>query len=247
MFYEDVRVARGETVSGLAAAYGYKPSAWSLIWNDPRNATVVAMRKVPEHLQIGDILQVPIPWKVISKTLTMQPRGGLMVATRDGELGRRLTWVQTVYQHNQPVPATTPFCVDGCPADDNLPFYWTNAEIAADPSLRKRFSDYSQRSAPSAAMGTTKWRAVLSLAAVTGRRVTVWNSLVWGWDMTPANAITLVGPRAATGPEVTGHLHLLRTGQGTGPLTFGRAGWTFRTPPVELGDFPLPATTTRYA
>jgi hypothetical protein len=44
-----------------------------------------------------------------------------------------------------------------------------------------------------------------------------------------------------------GLLHLLRTGKGTGPLTFDRAGWTFRTPPVELGDFPLLATTTRRA
>jgi hypothetical protein len=228
MFYEDVRVQKGETASGLAAAYAHKASDWGKVWNDPKNASLLARRKIPEHLQIGDILQIPIPWKVVTKTLTKQPRGGKLEATRDGELGTRVTWVQTVYQHNQPVPATTPFCVDGCPADDNLPYYWTDAEIAADSSLRKRFTDYSQRSAPSAAMGTTKWRAVLSLAVVTGNRVTVWNSLVWGWNMTPANVITLVGPRAAAPDEVAGHLNLLRRGVGTGPVTFGKAGWTFR-------------------
>lgn len=154
-----------------------------------------------------------------------------MIAERDGELGERLTWVQTVYQHNQSILGTTPFCVDGCPADDNAPFYWTAAEIAGSPGLRKRFEDYSQRNPPTAANGTTKWRAVLSLGVVTGRRVTVWNSLVWGWNMTNTNDITPIGPRAATAQEIAGHLNLLRNGRGTGPLTFGKAGWTFRSAP----------------
>lgn len=228
MFCEDVRIEKGETVAGLAAAYGYKTAEWTKVWGHPRNAPLVARRKVPEQLQIGDVLQVPIPWKVISKVLTKQSRGAEMIAARDGELGTRLTWVQTVYQHNQPVTATTAFCVDGCPADDPLPFYWTEGEIGVDATLRKQFKDYSQRNAPSAALGTTKWRAVLSLAVVTGKRVTVWDSMVWGWDMTPANVITGVGPRAATAPEVGGHLNLLRKGTGTGSVAFGKGGWTFR-------------------
>src|SRR5262249_11817698 len=62
MFYEDVRVQRGETVSGLGVEYGYKASEWRKIWDDPKNSALVAKRKVPEQLQIGDILQVPIPW-----------------------------------------------------------------------------------------------------------------------------------------------------------------------------------------
>lgn len=73
--------------------------------------------------------------------------------------------------------------------------------------------------------------AVLSLAVVTRTRVTVWHSLVWGWDMTPANVITVVGPRTATPNEVAGHLNLLRKGVGTGPVTFGKLGWTFRAAP----------------
>jgi hypothetical protein len=232
MFYEDVRVERGETMWGLAVAYGYKGPDWTKIWNNPRNAGLIARRKAPEQLQIGDIVQVPIPWKVTTWTLGAQSRGGQMEAERDGELGKRLTWVQTVYRHNQPIgPNPNPFCVDACTPDDNLPFYWTNGEVAADPNLRKRFRDYSSRNPPTARMGTTKWRAVLSLATVTKQRVTVWNSLVWGWDMTPANVVSIVGPRDATAHEVGGHLNLLRKGLGTGPLTFGKAGWSFRSAP----------------
>src|SRR5262245_23816082 len=100
MFYEDVRVEKGETVSGLAAAYGHKASDWKTIWNDPRNATVVAMRKVPEKLGIGDTLCIKIPWKMTSKTLTKEARGGNLEVLRDGEPGKRITWVQTVYQSN---------------------------------------------------------------------------------------------------------------------------------------------------
>src|SRR6476620_1371644 len=148
MFYEDVKVKGGETVSGLAAAYGYKVSEWEKIWRHPRNLDVVARSGVPERLQIGATLHVPISWTVVKKTLTPKPDGAAIVVERDGELGKRLTWVQTVYQHNQPVAGTQPFCVDGCPADDNLPFYWTDAEIGADKNLRKSFSDYSSRGHP---------------------------------------------------------------------------------------------------
>lgn len=232
MFYEDVLVVKGETVSGLGMAYGYKASDWRIIWNDPKNVALVSKRKVPEQLGIGDTLCIKIPWKMTSKVMTKQPRGGSMEAERDGEPGKRLTWVQTVYRHNQPIgPNPNPFCVDGCTPDDDLPFYYTETEIKTDPTRLGRFYDYSQRSPPTAAQGTTKWRAVLSLAAVTKLRVTVWGSIVWGWDMTPANAIVTVGPRSATNQEVLGHLNLLRKGSGTGPLTFGKAGWTFREAP----------------
>jgi hypothetical protein len=228
MFYEDVRLEPGETVSGLVSAYGYKAAEWQKIWTDPKNAALVASRKVPEKLQIGDTMWIKIPWKMTSTVMTKQPRGGSMQAKRDGEPGRRITWVQTVYQHNQPVAATGAFCVDGCPADDNLPFYYTETEIKADRTRLNQFYDYSQRNPPTVAQGTTKWRAVLSLAVVTKLRVSVWGSIVWGWDMTPANVITTVGPRTATALEVQGHLNLLGKGSGTGPLTFGKAGWLFR-------------------
>jgi hypothetical protein len=191
----------------------------------------VTLRLTAANLKAGDTLNIPIPWKVTKKSLTKTAHGATMKAERDGELGKQLSWVQTVYQHNQPVAGTTPYCVDGCPADDDRPFYWTNAEIKADPQLRKKFRDTSGRPAPAAAAGTTMWRAIVSLAVITKHRVTVWNSLVWGWDMTPAGVVTTVGPRAAKPAEFTGHLLLLRKGVGTGPLTFGKAGWKFRSPP----------------
>jgi hypothetical protein len=247
MFYEDVKVKRGETVSGLGVAYGYKASEWRKIWDHPRNLHVVARSRVPERLQIGEMLYVPISWMVVTKTLTPKPDGAAIVLERDGELGKRLTWVQTVYQHNQPIGATQPFCVDGCPADDNLPFYWTDAEIAADKNLRKRFSDYSHRPRPTAAMGTTRWRAVVSLAVVTDQRVSIWNSIVWGWNLPVIGPPSVVGPRPATGHEVQGHLNLLRKGLGTGPLTFGTGGWTFQLAPMEIGDFPTPSRDVQYA
>jgi hypothetical protein len=228
MFYEEVQPRSADTVSALAVAYGYKVTDWPRIWNDPRNARLVGERVKPEALRLMDVLHVPIPWRITSKSLVARQRGGELIAERDGEPGERLAWAQTVYQHNQPLAGTTAFCVDGCPADDDLPFYWTTDEVGGDPGLRKRFADYSVRNPPTAAQGTTRWRAVLSLAVATGRRVTIWNSLVWGWDMTPAGRITVVAPRAATETEIAGHLNLLRNGRGTGPQSFSGSGWTFR-------------------
>lgn len=232
MFYEDYRIKRGDTISRIGMAYGYKPQEWKKIWDDPKNIGLKSSRKIPEHVQPNDIVCIPIPWRVRSKSLTRESDGATMVAERDGELGTQLTWVQTVYRHNQPIgPNPDPFCVDACTPDDDLPFYWTNSEIKADPNLRKTFSDHSSRPPPTADMGTTKWRAVVSVAVVTEKRVTIWDSTVWGWDMDPDGTVGIVGPRDATGAEVSGHLNLLRKGVGTGPLTFTKAGWSFRTTP----------------
>jgi hypothetical protein len=229
MFYEDVIVLPGETVYGLSEAYGHKGTEWRKIWDDPRNAGVKGMRKVPEKLGIGDILWVEIPWAVTEWTLIAQPDGATMRALRDGEPGTRITWVQTVYQSNQPVTGTTAHCVDGCPADDPLPFYYTKDELKEQPKRRNEFFDYShRRNPPARALGPTRWRAVLSVAVVTGQRVSLWDSQVWGWDMSPTKEITILGPRDATKQEVDGHINLLRTGKGTGPVDFGRAGWSFR-------------------
>lgn|GEM_PF-4455197 len=249
MFYEDYRVRRGDSISGIAKAYGYKALDWKKIWEDPGNSGLIDKRGTPENIQPGDQLNIPIPWRVVTKQLTGMSDGAQMVVERDGELGKQLTWVQTVYQHNQPAPSTQPYCVDGCPADDDLPFYWTNSEIASDPTLRKRFIDRSRRPPPSAAQGTTKWRAVVSLAVVTEKRVTVWNSLVWGWNMETDGTVTTIGPRAATLTELDGHLNLLRKGIGTGPLTFGKAGWTFREaqPVRRFNEFISPRSSSALA
>ena len=243
MYYEDVKVKKGETVSGLGMNYGYKSSEWRKIWDDPKNAALVKKRGKPEHLQIGDIVDIPIPWRTVTRHLTTDANGVSFLVQRDGQAGKRMRWVQTVYQHNQPVAATTPFCVDGCPADDSLPFYWTDGEVASPPQwikdfsgdpkvqLSKTFGDRPSRGAPSAAQGTTKWRAIVSIAVVTDNRVTVYDSWVWGFDLTAAGVSSKVGPRAANAQEVQGHLHLLGIGKGTGAGTFGTQGWTFRKPP----------------
>lgn len=231
MFYESVKVQAGETMAKLCMAYGHPVADLPKIWADMRNAPLRALRKTADRVQAGDVVNIPIPWRITKKLLSKQARGASVLAERDGEPGERLVWVQTVYQHNQPVPGTSPFCADGCPADDNEPFYYTAAEVAADPMRSKQFYDYSQRNPPTAKQGGTMWRAILSLALVTGKRVTVWDSLLWGWDMTPANVITTVGPRVVTPLEFSGHLALLREGHGTAKRSFAKDGWTFRAAP----------------
>jgi hypothetical protein len=232
MFLEEVEVKAGDTIASLAADYGYHLGTWIKVWNHPKNAALVALRKTPERLQVGDRVMIPIPWKVNAKTLVAVARGATINVDRDGDRGKALSWVQTVYRHNQPIgPNPNPFCVDGCTPDDDLPFYWTDAEIAASPNLRTHFSDTPSRNAPSVAMGITKWRAIVSIAAVTKKRVTVWDSLVWGFDMTPAGVVTTVGPRKATAHEVAGHLNLLKNGVGTSGVKFTDQGWRFRAAP----------------
>lgn len=247
MYYEDVIVKGGDTVSGLSVAYGHKASAWQGIWDAHENLSLRAERGKPEAIRARDVLMTPIPWRVVSKSLTVKPTGVLFVVKRNGGRGKRLRWVQTVYQHNQPIGATSAHCVDGCPADDNDPFYWTDAELTANASLRLEFRDHPKRPAPTAANGTTRWRAILSIGVVTGKRVTVYDSMVWGFNRKPSGTVTKVGPRLATGSEVRGHLALLRKGKGTGADTFGKQGWTFRTPPRQVGDFPMPNRAVRYA
>jgi hypothetical protein len=260
VYYEDVKVKKGETVSGIGAEYGYNVADWRKIWDDPKNHALVKKRVKPEHLQIDDVLWVKIPWHTVTRIVTATANGASILVQRDGGAGKRMSWVQTVYQHNQPIGSTAPFCVDGCPADDDLPFYWTDAEIASPPTwvqnfagdpkveLSKTFADSAGRGAPTAAMGTTKWRAIVSIAVVNEKRITVYGSLVWGFDLTPAGISTKVGPRAATHHEREGHLNLLRNGIGlwiidftvlgfpvhlalTNPFSFGAQGWTFRSPP----------------
>jgi hypothetical protein len=229
MFYEGVMVKSGETVSGLAAAYGYRAAEWRRIWDNTRNSALVARRGTPERLQVGDVVHIPVPWTMTSKSHVVTTVGSGLIVKRSGEKGERLRWVQTVYQHNQLASGTSAFCVDGCPADDVDPFYWTASELKGDPTLRNTFKDFPQRSPPSKSAGTTKWRAVLSIAVATDKRVTVFDSIVWGFDVTSAGVYSKVGPRAATLNEVSGHVNLLKKGLGTGG-DFKAGGWTFRTP-----------------
>ncbi|MBX3567717.1 MAG: hypothetical protein KF914_06635 [Rhizobiaceae bacterium] len=237
MFYEDLKIQRGDTLWALAEAYAYKGKDWEKIWKDPKNAALVAKRKKPELCVPGDEIFVPIPWDVTTTTLiagttgsgASMSKGAKMTVIRDGELGKRLSFVQTVFRGNQPIgPNPSPFCVDACTPDDDLPFYFTAPEIKSDPERRRRFFDFSQRPPPGSGKGDTNWRGIVSLAVVTEKRVTIWAHQLWGWDLKENGTLSLVGPRDPNIFELSIHLALLKTGVGTGPLDFGAAGWTFR-------------------
>lgn len=232
MFLEEVEVKAGDTIESLAADYGYSLGTWRKVWSHPKNAALVTLRKTPKRLQVGDRVLIPIPWRINAKNMTAMDRGVSFNVDRTGDRGKALSWVQTVYRHNQPIgPNPSSFCVDGCNPEDDLPFYYTDPEIAANPNLRTRFGDNPSRNPPTVAQGTTKWRAIVSIAVVTKKRVTVWDSLVWGFDMTPAGVVTTVGPRKATAHEVAGHLNLLKNGVGTSGVKFADQGWRFRAAP----------------
>jgi hypothetical protein len=232
MFYEDVMVKGGETIPRLAVAYGYLAKEWKLIWDDPKNSALVASRGKPENVKAGDVVYIPIPWKVIRKTLQEEPSGVKMVVRRNGRRGLRLRWAQTVNRHNQPFGVPNVFCTDPCgPPDDNAPFYYTTQEIKNVPERRKRFEDHPSRPIPSPAIGTTKWRAVLSVTVITNRRVTIFNSFVWGFNLDTSGKVSKFNPRPATKEEIDGHLNLLGKGKGNAGKTFLSQGWTFRTAP----------------
>lgn len=184
---------------------------------------------MPEKIQPGDIFNIPIPWVLTSKSVIKNPSGKAVTCkvSRDGQKGTQIRWVQTVDQDNQPIGSTSPKCVDACPPDDADPFYWTTAELTANPNLRNNFSDIPRRYPPSAAMGTTKWRAILSLAVVTEQRVTILRSIYWGFDITSTGIVSSIGPRVATSSEIGDHIRLLNNGVGT-EGKFSSAGWTFR-------------------
>ncbi len=229
MHYENVVIKAGDTISKLASKYGYFSANWKKVWNDPKNSTLKTNRGAPEKIEVGDKLFIPIPWRIITKTLVKSTvsKNVKLEVKRDGQKGTQLRWVQTVNQSNQPIGTTGQFCVDACPADDADPFYWTSVELTTDPKLRKTFKDTPQRPAPTSAQGTTRWRAILSLVVVTGKRVTILESIYWGFDLTSGNVVSKIGPRPANGAEVQGHIALLKNGSGNSG-TFKVGGWTFR-------------------
>lgn len=200
-----------------------------MFWADSKNDSIRKKRGTPEKIQPGDTFYLPIPWIMTSKSVVKNPSGKAVTCKvrRNGQRGTQIRWVQTVDQSNQPIGSTSQKCVDACPPDDAAPFYWTAAELKTDPSLRRNFSDVPRRAAPSVAMGTTKWRAILSLAVVTKQRVTILRSIYWGFDITSAGVVSQIGPRNATTIEIVNHLKLLKKGVGTGGK-FSSAGWTFR-------------------
>ena len=243
MYYEDIEIERGDTLPALALLYGHGLYAGPRIWSDPRNEALRAARGRPERMQPGDRLYMPIPWIIISTSMTYNREGSgvLFEARRSGNRGTRLRWVQTVDRGNQPYgarPYGAPrFVVDpSSPPNSDEPFYHARAWLAAHPDARRRFHDTPSRPPPSLLMGTTEWRALLSIAVVTGKRVTVVDTHYWGFNRKRDGAVSKVLARRAIDLQVQDHLRILRNGfgLGDGPGTmayFQDLGWTFRAPP----------------
>lgn len=242
MHYEEVAFKKGETLWGLVNAYGHANTDWSNIWCDAKNAALKAQRGEPRRIQVGDVIQIPIGWTMLNTTMRNSQNNDrvVFVASRTGGEGERLRWAQTVDRHNQPfgqAPYGAPrYVVDpSSPPDDNLPFYFTDSELTADSNLRRRFVDAPYRNAPSAALGTTEWRAMLSIAVQTDRRVTLLDTRLWGFDKAPGGALTQIPARKANAAERQNHLALMQSGFGLGPnnargtkADFKDMGWTFR-------------------
>lgn len=246
MYYEDVTLKPGDTVYELVKDYAHPGSDWSTIWNNNKNKPLKDKRKDPRSLQVGDVLYIPIDWKILNTTMifVMANSRVKFEATRSGKKGKNVRWVQTVDRHNQPfgqAPYGKPrYVVDpSSPPDDNEPFYYTTTELTADPNRRTTFSDTPGRAAPVPPLGTTKWRAMLSVAVVTDKRVTILDTHYWGFDKDNAGTVTKVPGRKAAVGEVQDHLRLLKDGFGLGPTNvagtkadFKDMGWTFRMPPA---------------
>lgn len=246
MYLEDVTLKSGDTVYQLGINYGFAGSDWRTIWNHNKNKDLRECRKEPRGLQVGDVLHIPIDWKILNTTMTFVRANSRVQfkATRTGKKGKNIRWVQTVDRHNQPfgqAPYGQPrFVVDpSSPPDDNEPFYFTDAELKADPNRRTTFSDTPGRAAPVAPLGTTKWRALLSVAVVTEKRVTILDTHYWGFDIDNAGTVAKVPGRKAAVGEVQEHLRLLKNGFGLGATNaigtkadFKDMGWTFRLPPA---------------
>ncbi|RYH08579.1 hypothetical protein [Tropicimonas sp. IMCC6043] len=240
MHYEDVAFKKGETLWGHAEAYGFPGGDWTKIWDDAKNAALRAKRGEPRKIQVGDVIQIPIGWTILKTTMTKHPsRNGIVfVASRTGREGKQLRWAQTVDRHNQPfggAPYGKPrFVIDpASPPDDNLPFYFTDAELTAKSKRRKEFVDAPFRNAPSVALGKTEWRAMLSIAVYTEKRVTLLDTYVWGFDKGTDDKLTHVPARKANAAERKNHLKLMQNGFGLKDLPGTKAdfkdmGWSFR-------------------
>ncbi|XZF16255.1 hypothetical protein ACTHGU_08960 [Chitinophagaceae bacterium MMS25-I14] len=231
MVYENIKLKPHETLSQVAGYYGYNSWEWRKIWDDPKNAALKLKRGQATKLITGDELYLPIPWTITSKLMAGTGNLFSIDVKRNGNKGKNLKWVQTVFEDNQPINpaytyggAFTNFCVDA--PDDDEPFYYTAAEMATRPGYRTAFHDRPGRHAPLSR--ATAWRAVLSIGITSGKRVSVYDSIVWGVDFGTNGTNRMYHPRKATEYEIKGHLNLLKSGKGISGNTFTSLGWTFR-------------------
>ena len=84
MVYEKIEIKSGNTLSQVANDYGYNLWDWKRIWEHHGNSNLKRERTKPENLKAGDIIVVPLPWKIISKKLTPHTKGhgGMTFAIR---------------------------------------------------------------------------------------------------------------------------------------------------------------------
>ncbi len=236
LFYEEVPVRQNETILMLAAAYGFDPDDWRLIWDDAANQALKAARKISTNIRVGDKLKIPIKWRITAKSLLSAVSStGISTfqikAERSGKQGDRISFVQTVYGSNQaqfleekPFPK---FSVD-LPTEDDFPYYYTSAEIDGNPRFTKTFLDTPSRNPPTPAQGITTWRAVTSLCVTTSKRVTIWDTFVWGIDFGTDGTNRKFDVRLATKEEIEGHMNLLRRKSGRSKISYQNLGWSFR-------------------
>jgi hypothetical protein len=226
MVFDDVVIKSGQTLSGLVEDYGHPAWEWENVWNHEKNALLRQKRSKPEKLMVGDILVIPIPWVITHKKMTSADVKFFRIdVERNGGKGKYLRWVQTVFRDNQPINTSDIYTVDYI--DDDDPFYYTSLEVATKPTYKKHFSDTPKR--PPAAR-TTNWRAVLSICSVSDKRVSVFETIVWGVDFGKNGTNSKYLPRPATPIEIEGHLNILRNGMGK-TKNFKSQGWSFRRAP----------------
>jgi len=128
-------------------------------------------------------------------------------------------WLQTVTTND---PSDTPVgapllpapitYVDPRPNDDAKPFYWTDAEEAANLG---HFKDAPGR--PAHPTGTITWNAVLSLGGVNKKEVTRFDSVAYGFTLDSKGTVSVNGPSSPS--SVAGHL---------GTLAAEFPGWKFK-------------------
>lgn len=141
--------------------------------------------------------------------------GGAALGAVVGGLVGGYRYTQTITTNVPADGATSPY-VDPQPNDDDKPFYWTDGE---ERDSNGTFHDSPTRQAPRS--GSTDWDAVVSITEVTGRSVTVLDSLTYGFSMDSSSSLTARPPKAASSGEVGSHV---------ATLSSEFADWTFTRP-----------------
>jgi hypothetical protein len=126
--------------------------------------------------------------------------GGNPSGTPDYPQGIR--WVQTI-DTNAPLHGLTPPYVDFVPPADDKPFYFSDAGEARS---RGTFSD-----SPSRRANGVRWDATLSLVGVSGRNITRFDSVNYGFDIQPSGTLTVHGSRSTGISDLVIHGDTLRS------------------------------------